>query len=212
MSSWAHLLISSKGWRITAILSGTLFLALLWGALYAPERLLAIDIGVQQAVAPLQTLFGISVFLAITILGDGLGVTLIALGALALLRPSRLETLRFISLISLVYVSVQTTKLFVGRVRPDQLMWLDPLSTYAFPSGHAALATALYASLAAVLVYRTDTLLVRRGVVIAAGLLIVLVGVSRIILNVHYATDVAGGVLLSIFWLATVHLLLKRRI
>lgn len=41
----------------------------------------------------------------------------------------------------------------------------------------------------------------RYGIYATLGLIIILVGLSRIYLGVHYATDVAGGFLISIAYL-----------
>lgn len=60
---------------------------------------------------------------------------------------------------------------------------------YGFPSGHAVATTIVYLSLADNLSVGT-----RRHRYLAAGLLIVTVGFSRIALGVHYLVDVIGGI------------------
>jgi undecaprenyl-diphosphatase len=69
---------------------------------------------------------------------------------------------------------------------------VDP--TYAFPSGHATLAVAVCGTLAYVL-WRER--LLSGAAAIGAGIALpVVVGISRVYLDMHWATDVAGG------WLA----------
>jgi membrane-associated phospholipid phosphatase len=64
-------------------------------------------------------------------------------------------------------------------------------SSYAFPSGHATVSTAVCCTLAYVL-WREG--LMNRWIALAIAVIVPLVvGVSRLYLNVHWATDVLGG-------------------
>jgi undecaprenyl-diphosphatase len=107
--------------------------------------------------------------------------------------------LTFLILIAgqLVRVAINRT---IGRPRPPSMLHLVGASGYAFPSGHTTNATIAYA-LAAVLLAATFP---RWRWVFAAGAAILAVGVglSRVYLAVHWATDVAGGWLFGIAWLA----------
>ena len=81
----------------------------------------------------------------------------------------------------------------VGRARP---VWEQPLgaeATLSYPSGHATAGIAVYAASAVAL-----AALVRsarwRAVVISAGLAIgVAMGISRLVLGLHWPSDVVGG-------------------
>ena len=83
-------------------------------------------------------------------------------------------------------------KVAVGRARPS---FADPVATaggYAFPSGHALTSfVILGVAVLAVLPVLPERL--RRPVWICAGCAVVLVGTSRVILGVHYVTDVVGA-------------------
>lgn len=83
----------------------------------------------------------------------------------------------------------EITKHFIARQRPAHGYAVDP--TYAFPSGHATLAAAVCGTLAYVL-WRER--LLPGAAAIGAGIaLSVVVGISRVYLDMHWATDVAGG-------------------
>jgi len=92
-------------------------------------------------------------------------------------------------------------KAAVRRARPTVPDPVEVLHSYSFPSGHAmGVVVGVGALLVAVL-----PLLPRAftAPLVALGLLvIVLVGASRVVLGVHYASDVLAGWLLGSAWLA----------
>jgi len=82
----------------------------------------------------------------------------------------------------------------VGRQRP---VFDDPVahsSGASFPSGHAMTSMAAYGALV--------VLVRRRAFTIAAAVLVVAIGLTRIVLGVHWVTDVLGGWVLGAAWLA----------
>ncbi len=92
-------------------------------------------------------------------------------------------------------------KLLTGRLRP---MVPTPVVTapgYSFPSGHALNATVFYGVMLLVFLPIIPPRLrkLATGLVVA---IILLVGISRVALGVHYPSDVAGGWLLGVAWLA----------
>jgi undecaprenyl-diphosphatase len=89
-------------------------------------------------------------------------------------------------------------KLAFHRARPDATIgYLVELpSSFSFPSGHAMSSSCVAGSLAIVAFARLPTPW-RWLAVVAAFIYIVGVGLSRIYLGVHYASDVLGGQLAS---------------
>lgn len=92
-------------------------------------------------------------------------------------------------------------KHLVDRTRPIVVPYLAPHSGLSFPSGHATASLAFFGMLAILLAHRSRSL-AKAPIYIASGLLVGLVGFSRIYLGVHWPTDVLGGYLLGGAWLA----------
>ena len=75
-------------------------------------------------------------------------------------------------------------------------------SSYSFPSGHAATGIAVFGLLGLLAATASHTRR-RRVAAIGVGFVIgALIGASRVVLNVDYASDVLAGAALGLAWLA----------
>ncbi|HMP44355.1 MAG TPA: phosphatase PAP2 family protein [Sphingopyxis sp.] len=83
-------------------------------------------------------------------------------------------------------------KLAFGVARPDLIPHLDHVSSASYPSGHATSAAVVYLLLAWLAPPRWRPLAWT-----LAGAMIVLNGLSRIMLGVHWPSDIIGGTLLG---------------
>jgi undecaprenyl-diphosphatase len=112
-----------------------------------------------------------------------------ALGFLSVWRLLHLERRRdaivFVVTVLGAEALMEILKLAFHRARPMPFFAERP-DSYSFPSGHA-LKSAVFYILLASLASRHWT------VRVAAGLLALAIGISRIYLGVHYPTDVLGG-------------------
>lgn len=91
-------------------------------------------------------------------------------------------------------------KVLVDRARPD-INRLAGFSAPSFPSGHAATAAATFAALALVLGRRRSRT-ARVAMAGAAAALTALVACTRVLLGVHWTTDVLAGAALGWGWAA----------
>jgi undecaprenyl-diphosphatase len=91
-------------------------------------------------------------------------------------------------------VTVAVLKSVVGRARPPVALHLVRESDASFPSGHATDSTAVFIAVALVLaIYVLRRPLARVLVLVGAGLLSAAIGTSRLLLGVHWPTDVLAG-------------------
>jgi len=100
-------------------------------------------------------------------------------------------------------------KFIFNRPRP-LIPLLEPAHGLSFPSGHALNSVAFY-GLLIYLVWRNVTNVTFRVLLMTAlGFIILMIGLSRIYLHVHYATDVMAGFCVGLMWLLISLWLLKK--
>lgn len=87
-------------------------------------------------------------------------------------------------------------KYLIDRPRPVELAHLVHEHTPSFPSGHATSSMIVYLTLAVVLIPRRW----RRTAITAAVLLSLLIGLSRVMLGVHWPSDVVAGWSFGALW------------
>jgi membrane-associated phospholipid phosphatase len=97
-----------------------------------------------------------------------------------------------------------TLKLAFKRPRPIPFFDLTAPETYSFPSGHSLASCCFFAGLAAILSGRVKSRRARAIIWIAASIMFLLIGLSRIYLGVHYTTDVIAGFAAALIWILVV--------
>jgi membrane-associated phospholipid phosphatase len=142
----------------------------------------------------------VRVFDVITLAGNSvvLLVVVIAIG-IVLLRRTRPNEAAVIALAFGGSAVVNALlKLAFQRKRPE--LTFVHLDTYSFPSGHAAVSTATFTTIAFLLGRRYRSL--RARVLIAVGTIVAigLVGFSRLYLGAHYLSDVLAGISFGLAW------------
>jgi membrane-associated phospholipid phosphatase len=97
------------------------------------------------------------------------------------------------------FLSLQILKEVVQRQRPPMALIPD-VTDYSFPSGHSASSLIFCALLSYSLWHSTTSRSVRIAGICLLSVLALLIGLSRIVLNVHYPTDVAAGFCFGMLW------------
>ena len=167
----------------------------------------AFDISVEQFFDINRTYALTKFFSWLTDLGDARIIAILCISmAIVLMRHHRSAYVvgLFVSITGSVLFSY-ALKLAVARGRP-----LPPFAAidepgYSFPSLHAASAIAMYGFLAFMIWKLLNPPHHRLPWVVFIGVLIALIGFSRLYLGVHYPSDVAAGYAIGAFfvWLGT---------
>lgn len=107
----------------------------------------------------------------------------------------------FINVASIAIIN-KTSKIIIRRERPE---WkLIEHGGYSYPSGHSMATFCLYGYLIFLANKYIKNKYLKYTIYIICGLIILLIGMSRIYLGVHYASDVIGGYLITLAFLLIV--------
>lgn len=91
-------------------------------------------------------------------------------------------------------------KVIIKRDRPN-ILRLIKIGEYSFPSGHAMISMGVYGYLIYLIYKKVKNPYIKYLGIIILSLLIILIGISRIYLGVHYFSDVVAGYTLSLIYL-----------
>ncbi len=122
--------------------------------------------------------------------------------AIVLWRASRRADAAFVVLSVVgITIVVAALKAVFERARPDSGSPIPLPHSYSFPSGHAATAIVLYGALALLAAERARSSWRAIAWFGAAALWALAIGSSRVLLNVHFVSDVAAGLAVGLAWL-----------
>jgi len=144
----------------------------------------------EIAMADLTALGGIAVLLAVTIVVSGF--------LLILRRP--LAVMFLVTALGGGILLSQTLKRLYNRERPPLDYQAVEVINASFPSGHAMLSAVFYLTLGAIVAKAQPRKRLKAYVLTVAILLTAIVGLSRIYLGVHWATDVMAGWCVGAAW------------
>lgn len=100
----------------------------------------------------------------------------------------------------LVTIINQLLKFILQRPRPIEYAIIDE-SGYSFPSGHSMVSMAFYGFLIYLIYRYVNNKYLKWALISLLSLLIIFIGVSRIYLGVHFASDVCAGFIFSVAYL-----------
>lgn len=203
MNSWQSVQWSLRG----TAKAGWILAVVVVTAIFAEELREADPIGpdlaIEQSVESIRNPGLLAVARDITALGSLAVIGFGCIGATAFMlatRQRRLLARVAVTVLGAVAI-VHFLKHFVGRARPlggDHLAGLD---AWSFPSGHTLVSTAFYLGLAPILASQVRSTPGRRIVIALCCGCTGMVGVSRVYLGVHYASDVVAGWALGSAWI-----------
>jgi membrane-associated phospholipid phosphatase len=137
----------------------------------------------------------------VTQLGAGLprAIVVVAVAALLLLHRQWRLAIFWAATQLLMRDIVDVLKNSFERPRPD---FAGNFEGWSFPSGHTAGAMTTYGMLAYLIALHWSEFRARWLAVFALACIILMVGLSRMVLGVHYFTDVLGGYFLAIAYIS----------
>ncbi len=170
-----------------------------------------IDDPVRNAVISMRSGWLTPIMKAITYMGNWQTITAICLVLLAL-RKTRITYGVPLS-IGALFVSLANKgiKAIVMRPRPDQAMFLIEQGGWSFPSGHAITSMFFFGMLIWLIRRNMTNRRLANILTVLLTIPMVLIGVSRVYLGVHYPTDVLAGWCLGIIVIVMMAVIIKSR-
>ncbi len=138
--------------------------------------------------------------LVITTLGSAYVILPICL-ILIIVFWKKIEGIAIAMNLIISFLSNQILKRIVARPRPTEYRIVEEIG-YSFPSGHSMVGMAFYGLLIYFIYRKVKNPYIKCISCILLMILIFLIGLSRIYLGVHYASDVIAGFCISTAYLA----------
>ena len=135
----------------------------------------------------------------ITWFGGVIGLISIATVLTIVIKDKKVGICIWINLMTIALLN-QILKRIVQRPRPNEFRIIEE-SGYSFPSGHSMASAAFYGFLIYLIYKNIKNKKVKIGAITFLSILILLIGISRIYLGVHYTSDVIAGFSISISYL-----------
>lgn len=183
---------------IQAFIAIILFFSLGLVIKYWPDTVIAFDQTIQESVRGQLPNLSTRFFKLITVIGNTVSQIAIAIMSVTFCYLKKwYPQARFIAVNAIISgICILSLKLIFQRVRPT-LPHLVFTGGYSFPSGHSMGTFMIFGSIIILLQYYMPNSiwkLLCQGIL---GLLIFLIGLSRIYLGVHFPTDVLAGFILA---------------
>ncbi len=193
------------GLPLTLLSASLLYIAFLFGGIVedflTTDTIVTIDNAVAQLLARFRPAQLVTIFTWITALGisNVLGPLILVALASAWLIRGRWLAIAMLTSAGGTAVFTTLSKIAFHRPRPVEAVLLE--QSYSFPSGHASIAVGFYGFIGYILVRTAPDL--RSGInrLLLILLVILAIGLSRIMLGVHYISDVWAGYLIGAGWL-----------
>ena len=198
----------TRRWRARIFQAYLVTATAAFGVLFVLASLLnyfPIDLSITRSVQTINAPWFSYLMWAVSFLGYSPQVLVLVGGIVVLLFVAGLRWEAVTALVAAVGASGLDSfiKLVVHRPRPgvDLVHVVEQLNSYSFPSGHVFLYTAFFGFLLFLCYTLLKPSFGRTGIIVVLGGLVALVGLSRIYVGDHWASDVTAAYLLGSLWL-----------
>jgi undecaprenyl-diphosphatase len=183
-----------------AVAAGGAYIFALYASIFVddPTRLVALDREAMDLAERMYNPTLVDIAHKVTAIGSFPFVLAVVIAASIWLIVKRrpLDVLALAGGFGLVVLAVHLAKTGIDRPRPGGLL-VGRTYGSAYPSGHAAYATA-YVALAVIVARVLEGVVSRTTLVLVGALICATVGATRVYLRAHYLSDVIGGIALGL--------------
>lgn len=164
---------------------------------------------IYNILSSIQTKNVDNFFKIVTTLGNPSTILIVLLVAMLLLTKKE-KIFLLINSINCVLTNT-VIKNIIRRKRPT-VIHLIKQGGYSFPSGHAMISITVYGFFMILVVNKIQNKYLKYFLVTILSLIIILIGLSRIYVGVHFASDILAGYMLALSELIFMNNLLKKQI
>ena len=186
-----------KRYKVLIILLVIIFFLLL--GFVKTNKIIAFDTYIYNLIISLKSDDFTKILTMITNLGDTLCIIAIIIICLVFFKDKIYPKLIIFNILGIVFLN-QLLKHLIMRPRPT-FPHLVEETGFSFPSGHSMAAFGFY-GLFIYMIYKSNLKTKTKiFLIIPLSILIILIGLSRIYLGVHYFSDVLAGFITSLIYL-----------
>ena len=168
-----------------------------------------IDNAIYEEIIKIMNSNITAIMIFISFLGSAITLITLALASIFLVKDKKYSKLIMLNL-ALSFILNRILKLIIARPRPPRLRLVIE-NGYSFPSGHSMVSFAFYGFLIYLINKNLKNKKIKYSLIVLLSLLILLIGISRIYLGVHYVTDVLGGYIIGLIYLIVFIKILKKK-
>ena len=165
--------------------------------LVVTNQIEAFDQTIYQAIYSIHNKPIDAFFTTFTHIADTISVIIIVAILFVCFKPRKDKVHLIFSCATTVALN-QLVKRILMRPRPPMERRLIKQGGYSFPSGHSMISLCICGLLMYFVITKVKNKTLKIGLCILLTIIILLVGISRIYVGVHYPSDVLGGYLLTI--------------
>lgn len=168
-----------------------------------------IDNAIYEAIIKIMNSNITAIMIFVSFLGSAITLITLSLASIFLVKDKKYSKLIILNLV-LSFILNKILKLIIARPRPPRLRLVIE-NGYSFPSGHSMVSFAFYGFLIYLINKNIKNKKIKYPLIVLLSLLILLIGISRIYLGVHYVTDVLGGYIIGLIYLMVFIKILKKK-
>lgn len=191
-----RLMIDYRSWIILSIL--IVVFVMLAEDVFEKE-LFTFDFVIYDFLVAHRADFLTKILTVITHFGGAIVLIGMTILGIVFVKKKKYKVIIPINLLVIVLINI-ALKNFFERPRPDRFRIIEETG-FSFPSGHSMASMAFYGYLIYLIFTNVKDKKIRNILCVLLGILIFLIGFSRIYLGVHYASDVIAGLCFSMAYL-----------